>query len=354
MTVIVPPRRVDGDDAARVGGERDRPFAGVELARRVAAGLERVHLAVGGARDPQRAGRERDVAGVGARPSGANVARRARVAPGIDRRRRPRRSPTAPFAPAASAPARRRRASGRADRASTRDVRVSTARATASATRPPSAAAGTTTASGAASRGERRAAPRRPPPAARTPGRPTAARAAPRSAAKARRGPRRGGRRGGGGEGGDAQRYPHWHNFSSGPRTCIGSRRGSLGALALVTRDDRARDVAHAGEAAAPERLPLAERLDLGVVAVEARVGGDQVHGSGTVVDADAGLILTSARSVWGATSLKLDTGLGILHGRIVARAPCDELALDRDPAAPAGPRLARRQRRSGARAGRS
>ena len=77
-----------------------------------------------------------------------------------------------------------------------------------------------------------------------------------------------------------------------------------------------------------PERLSLAKRLELGVVAVEARVGGDQVLASGTVVDAERGLILTSARSVWGATSLKLDTGLGILHGRIIARAPCDELAL--------------------------
>ena len=38
--------------------------------------------------------------------------------------------------------------------------------------------------------------------------------------------------------------------------------------------------------------------------------------------------MLTSARAVWGATSLKLATGLGILHGRIVARAPCDGLAL--------------------------
>jgi trypsin-like peptidase len=74
--------------------------------------------------------------------------------------------------------------------------------------------------------------------------------------------------------------------------------------------------------------LKLAQRLDLGVVAVEARVGGDAVHSSGTIVDAERGLVLTSARAVWGATSLKLSTGLGTLHGRIVARAPCDELAL--------------------------
>ena len=103
------------------------------------------------------------------------------------------------------------------------------------------------------------------------------------------------------------------------------SRRG---ALALVTATAVLATMAHAGEAAAPERLTLAKRLELGLVAVEARVGGDQVLASGTVVDAERGLILTSARSVWGATSLKLDTGLGILHGRIIARAPCDELAL--------------------------
>src|SRR3954462_1897692 len=80
--------------------------------------------------------------------------------------------------------------------------------------------------------------------------------------------------------------------------------------------------------AAAPPRSAQAGRLNLSVVAVEARVGGDAVHGSGTVIDADNGLVLTSARAVWGATSLKLETGVGILHGRIVARAPCDELAL--------------------------
>ena len=119
---------------------------------------------------------------------------------------------------------------------------------------------------------------------------------------------------------------------------------GRRGVLAVVTATSVLASVAHAGEAAAPERLALAKRLELGVVAIEARVGGDQVLASGTVVDAERGLILTSARSVWGATSLKLDTGLGILHGRIIARAPCDELAAGRDPAAPAGAGLADRR----------
>src|SRR3954452_1066968 len=70
------------------------------------------------------------------------------------------------------------------------------------------------------------------------------------------------------------------------------------------------------------------DRVQLGVAAIEAKVGGDTVHASGTVIDADNGLVLTSARAVWGATSLKLSTGVGILHGRIVARAPCDDLAV--------------------------
>src|SRR4051794_26821242 len=63
-----------------------------------------------------------------------------------------------------------------------------------------------------------------------------------------------------------------------------------------------------------------AERLDLAMVAVSARIGSRDVRSSGTVIDGDRGLILTSAHSVWGAASLKLDTGVAVLHGRIVAR----------------------------------
>ncbi|MBE2319518.1 trypsin-like peptidase domain-containing protein [Solirubrobacter sp. CPCC 204708] len=73
---------------------------------------------------------------------------------------------------------------------------------------------------------------------------------------------------------------------------------------------------------------PPAQRLDLGVVGVSARVGGEEQLGSGFVVDADRGLVATTAHAVWGARSLKLATGFGVLHGRIVARAPCDDLAL--------------------------
>ena len=101
-----------------------------------------------------------------------------------------------------------------------------------------------------------------------------------------------------------------------------------LGALALLVAIVLAATGGYVGTAGDAQTPRPVDPLDLGVVAIEARVGGDAVHGSGTVIDAERGLVLTSARSVWGATSLKLSTGLGILYGRIVARAPCDELAL--------------------------
>jgi S1-C subfamily serine protease len=81
-------------------------------------------------------------------------------------------------------------------------------------------------------------------------------------------------------------------------------------------------------ESSAPPPLTAQQKLNLGVVAIDARVGGDRVRSSGTVIDGDAGLVLTAAHSVWGATSLRVTTGLGVLHGRIVGRAPCDDLAL--------------------------
>lgn len=72
----------------------------------------------------------------------------------------------------------------------------------------------------------------------------------------------------------------------------------------------------------------LDDRLDLAVVAVDARIGNERVHSAGTIVDPRAGLVVTAAHTVWGATSLRLTTGLGILHGRVVARAPCAGLAV--------------------------
>jgi S1-C subfamily serine protease len=77
-----------------------------------------------------------------------------------------------------------------------------------------------------------------------------------------------------------------------------------------------------------PPAATPTQKLELGLVAVGARIGDDSVRSSGIVIDAGAGLILTTAHTVWGARSLKLDTPVGVLHGRIVARAPCDDLAL--------------------------
>src|SRR5690349_16246673 len=76
------------------------------------------------------------------------------------------------------------------------------------------------------------------------------------------------------------------------------------------------------GHGSGPSAAPGAntrERLDFAVVGVEARIGGDQVRGSGFVIDGRDGLVLTAAHAVWGARSLKLSTGLGVFHGRIVA-----------------------------------
>jgi hypothetical protein len=73
---------------------------------------------------------------------------------------------------------------------------------------------------------------------------------------------------------------------------------------------------------------PGDDPVELAVVGIEARIGGDSVISSGVVIDADAGLVLTSAHTVWGATELRLATHVGLLHGRIVARAPCTDLAL--------------------------
>jgi S1-C subfamily serine protease len=83
--------------------------------------------------------------------------------------------------------------------------------------------------------------------------------------------------------------------------------------------------------AAAPEG-----RLDLGVVAVTARIGGEPEYSAGVVIDGERGLILTTAHGVWGATSLKVATGIAVLHGRIVARDACDDLAvLETQPRVP-------------------
>jgi S1-C subfamily serine protease len=105
-----------------------------------------------------------------------------------------------------------------------------------------------------------------------------------------------------------------------GLRFCTAAAVGA-GAVALVS----------CGGAAEPPRVApaqTAKAVNPAVVAVDARIGSQPVHASGFVIDGDAGLVLTSAHDVWGATSLRLTTALGILHGRIVARAPCEDIAV--------------------------
>lgn len=120
-----------------------------------------------------------------------------------------------------------------------------------------------------------------------------------------------------------------------GVRVCTAA---ALGCAAVATHG--------CGEAATSAAPSAAQRLDLGVVGVSARIGDHDVLASGVVIDGDRGLVLTAAHSVWGARALRLATALGVLHGRIVARAPCDDLALlEVHPRIP-GSRRCRRRRR--------
>jgi S1-C subfamily serine protease len=106
-----------------------------------------------------------------------------------------------------------------------------------------------------------------------------------------------------------------------GPRFS-GAAAVGLTAVALASCGGTTHSVAPAATAA-----PV-QSVNPSVVAVDTRIGGRSVHASGIVIDGDNGLVLTSAHDVWGATSLRLTTALGVLHGRIVARAPCEDIAV--------------------------
>jgi S1-C subfamily serine protease len=86
--------------------------------------------------------------------------------------------------------------------------------------------------------------------------------------------------------------------------------------------------LAGCGDSAQQHAAAPAPRLDLGVVAITANIGRDTVQSAGAVIDADRGLILTTAHSIWGARALRVSTGIAVLHGRIVARDACDDLAV--------------------------
>src|SRR3954452_7366379 len=77
-----------------------------------------------------------------------------------------------------------------------------------------------------------------------------------------------------------------------------------------------------------PASPSAAQRLELAVTGIDARIGTGEARGSGIVIDARRGLVVTAAHTVWGAHTLKIATAVGVLHGRIVARAPCDDLAV--------------------------
>ena len=105
-----------------------------------------------------------------------------------------------------------------------------------------------------------------------------------------------------------------------------GRSRGML-AAALLTVTAGCGGSGDAVQQRAAATTP-AGRVDLGVVAVTARIGRDLEQSAGVVLDADRGLVLTTAHGVWGARSLKVSTGIAVLHGRIVARDACDDIAV--------------------------
>jgi S1-C subfamily serine protease len=100
----------------------------------------------------------------------------------------------------------------------------------------------------------------------------------------------------------------------------------AAGALGACGEDEPTpREAPQAGGRAAGG---VEERVARSTVALTAQIGQDVVTSSGVVLDAERGLVLTTAHTVWGARSLKIGTELGTLHGRLVARAACDGLAL--------------------------
>jgi S1-C subfamily serine protease len=84
----------------------------------------------------------------------------------------------------------------------------------------------------------------------------------------------------------------------------------------------------HVPPAPADAAAPVAAPAAAAVVALRATVAGDRVDGAGAMIDASRGLILTTTHTLWGASSMKVSTSLGVVFGRIVARDTCGDLAL--------------------------
>jgi hypothetical protein len=94
------------------------------------------------------------------------------------------------------------------------------------------------------------------------------------------------------------------------------------GAVALSVSAAGCGGASHHPPAASSRPLSAEQRLNLGVTAIVAVIGGDHVRSSGIVIDGSRGLVLTAAHSIWGATSLRLTTGVALVYGRVVGRAP--------------------------------
>src|SRR5215211_8091406 len=112
------------------------------------------------------------------------------------------------------------------------------------------------------------------------------------------------------------------------PSTTLTGGRRWIAATVLLAVVAGCGGSSDAPPAQRPAATTPAQRLDLSVVALTARVGGERVESGGVLVDVDRGLIVTTAHGVWGARSLKVATGIAVLHGRIVARDSCDNLAV--------------------------
>jgi hypothetical protein len=94
------------------------------------------------------------------------------------------------------------------------------------------------------------------------------------------------------------------------------------GAVALSVGAAGCGGASHHAPAAPSRPLSAEQRLNLGVTAIDAVIGGDHVRSSGIVIDGNRGLVLTSAHSIWGATSLRLTTGVALVYLALIQTQP--------------------------------
>jgi S1-C subfamily serine protease len=111
----------------------------------------------------------------------------------------------------------------------------------------------------------------------------------------------------------------------TGVRQLTSSTAGLIAIAATLAAGGCGGDPAPPSAAAAAAAPSPAQ---LGVVTLQAQIGGDRVRSAGVVIDPARGLVATTAHSLWGAKSLKVSTAIAVLYGRIVARDTCDDLAL--------------------------